>query len=264
MKGLYQGDISPLSSSITGFADSLYTKASSSMSSLWQCGIGGTVGNLIQSTENGISNCFWQGISNLPRNYFVKDITEVNYYDKNFWEGVFNDQLELIEERLLSEIEEDLSYTSASQLSTSPKLARVDKLKEQMAAGLSKSQASLEEQLIQLQGLVGKYTVSPVHYEQSLDNLQQVISDNSQYKAIIEKIKESFRSELKVQPEFLTECLQGEVLHCFQEGDGELLTAQSVKDILNYYKPLMQHKTYMQQQHWLQQCYEAQAFLLPP
>uniref|UniRef100_A0A914DPI4 Uncharacterized protein n=1 Tax=Acrobeloides nanus TaxID=290746 RepID=A0A914DPI4_9BILA len=142
-------------------------------------------------------------------------------------------------------------------------LVKIDKLKEQMSAGLPKSKPALEEQLIQLQGIIGKYTLSPQCYEQGLDSLKEVAGDNVQYATLIDKIRSSFRAELKTQPELLTECLQGDVCFAFK-GSPKKLTLATLNEILNYYKPLMKPKAYTKQQHWLQQRYDAQSLLLPP
>lgn len=101
-----------------------------------------------------------------------------------------------------------------------------------------------------------------------LDSLKEVAGDNLQYTNLIDKIKAFFQAELKKQPKFLTECFQCEVLFLFKESAEKLtlepLKLDPFKKILNYYKPLMKPKAYTKQQHWLQQCYEAQALLPSP
>ncbi|MCT4697242.1 hypothetical protein [Candidatus Cardinium sp. TP] len=259
MKNIYQnqGETLPLSSFAPYVSDS--------SNSLWKKGIGNsvsTVSNFVQSTEKKLSQWFWDGIGSLPKNYFSKDITQVNCFDKSLWEGIFNEQIEVLQEQLLSELQPQRS--GGLQEIKDVSSACVDKLKEQIAAGLPKGKFSLEEQLIQLQGLVGKYMLSPSCYEEGLDRLKETSCDNNHYRTLIEKVKSSFHSELKKQPEFVAECFQGDVLFSFNESSEKMLTAGAINKTLNYYKPLMKHKAYAIQKGWLEQCYNTQSILPPP
>ncbi|HLP34502.1 MAG TPA: hypothetical protein VK133_00715 [Amoebophilaceae bacterium] len=226
--------------------------------------IGNAVSNFVQSAENKLSQCFWDGIGSLPKNYFSKDITNANYFDKSLWEGIFNERIEGLQEQLLSELQEQ--QTDDVQQLRGAGFPHVDKLREQMAAGLPHhAKPSLKEQLTALQGLVGKHTLSPQDYEAGLDALKEAASDHGHHTALIEQVRAAFRSKLKKEQGLLEECLQGDLLHLFKETPEKSLTPAPLNKVLRYYKPLMQHKTYAKQKEWVEQCYNKQTLLpLPP
>lgn len=245
-------------SSSSCFINSDTTNASVSLS--WQKTVGDSINSLIQSTEDKFSQWFWQNISELPKNYFAKGLTEIDYFDQCLWQGIFNEKVELLKEQLIYQLAEQQS-TNLQQNDTG--IVNIEKLKEQIVAGLPQEKLSLKEQLIQLQGLVGKYTVSPRCYEDGLDNLKRYVSNNNHYITIIEQIRSSFRVQLKEQSELLTDCLQGEIITIFKKSSKPPGTLSPLKKILSYYKPLMEYKLYSKYQHWLQECYNTQT-LLPP
>ncbi|KAH1011013.1 hypothetical protein HUJ04_000455 [Dendroctonus ponderosae] len=156
-------------------------------------------------------------------------------------------------------------YTQSSSYFTNPNMASMPATlswqhsvgnMDQIIADLPQDKLVLEDQLIYLQGIVGKYMLSPQLYEKGLDHLKQVVANNEQYIIIIEKARSGFRSELKKQPALLAECLQ--------ESSQNSLTPTPLKKILSYYKPLMAHKSYVRHQNWLQECYNTQSLLPPP
>lgn len=221
-----------------------------------------SIDNLIHSVENKVSQWFWRGISALPKEYFNEDFTKTNFLNKNIWEGIFYDRLNLLQEQLIAEsAENNLQPHAQLQTTTDVKFVTVGNLKEQMAAGLPQSGLSLSEQLIGLQGLVGKYTLSPQCYEQGLDSFKSTLSSNLHYLEVVEKIKEEFRESLKNQPEFLIECFQGDVFSALKEQSQK---ATSFKKIIDYYKPLMKRKVFSKKHSWLMKCYDTQTLLPIP
>ncbi|XP_048521962.1 uncharacterized protein LOC109541276 [Dendroctonus ponderosae] len=255
-------------------SSTIYTQSSSyftnpNMASMpatlsWQHSVGNMVSNFIQPIESKLSRWFWQGINTLPQSHFSKDLTKVNYFDKYLWQGIFNERLESLKEQFAFEFTEQ---QKSLPIQNNVVLTKIDKVKDQIIADLPQDKLVLEDQLIYLQGIVGKYMLSPQSYEKGLDRLKQVVSNNEQYIIIIEKARSGFRSELKKQPALLAECLQGDVLFLIQhhsESSQNSLTPTPLKKILSYYKPLMAHKSYVRHQNWLQECYNTQSLLPPP
>lgn len=147
--------------------------------SKWKQWAVGLAGYTAFSVDQAISGWFWNLINGLPRDYFAKTFDQVNYLDKRIWEGMFR--------------------------------ARIEDLKEQLESGTSKK--AFQEDLIRLQGLVGKYSLSPVIYEDGLSELENFISnlDNSgNYVKILTEVRNEFREELKAQPLLLKECIKGD------------------------------------------------------
>ncbi|WP_264704957.1 hypothetical protein [Wolbachia endosymbiont (group A) of Gymnosoma rotundatum] len=150
-----------------------------SSQSKWKQMIVGLVGNTISSADQAISGWFWNLINNLPRDYFAKTFDQVNYLDKRVWEGLFR--------------------------------LRIEELKEQLESGLL--EGVFEADIIKLQGLVGKYSLSPVIYEDGLKGLEDFISnlDNpGNYLKILTEVRNEFREELKAQPSLIKGCIQGD------------------------------------------------------
>ncbi len=147
--------------------------------SKWKQRVVGLVGNTISSADQAVSGWFWNLINNLPRDYFAKTFDQVNYLDKRVWEGVFR--------------------------------LRIEELKEQLESGLL--EGVFEADIIRLQGLVGKYSLSPIIYEDGLKGLEDFISnlDNpGNYLKILTEVRNEFREELKAQPSLLKGCIQGD------------------------------------------------------
>lgn len=225
--------------------------------SLYRQGISGMIDGWIQSAENRLSQMFWQGISSLPESYFPKDIN-TNYQDKLFWEGLFNEKIEELKEqwgtRQLAPSTVSLNHINDK------KTAQLGKLKEQTAAGFLQDDLSLEKQLIHLQGLVGKKTLSPQCYESGLENLKQSLSQS--YASVIEKTLIFFQNELKQQPELLAECFQGDVFNLLKRS--QALAWTDLQKIVDYYQPLMNRENYIKHQNWVKSCYSEQSLLPPP
>lgn len=220
--------------------------------------IGSMIDGFIQSTENRLSQWFWREISSLPRDYFSKDITAVNYQDKSFWEGVFNKRIEELKEQWDAEplVPPTVHFNNTDDEET----VQLGKLKEQTAAGFIQGDLSLEDHLIQLQGMVGKNTLSPQCYESGLECLKRSLSQS--YVPVIEETLKFFRKELKQQPELLAECFQGDVLDLLKRS--QPLTWGDLQKIVDYYQPLMNQKHFAKYQDWLKSCYRAQSLLPPP
>ncbi|MDV6248741.1 ankyrin repeat domain-containing protein [Wolbachia endosymbiont of Zaprionus taronus] len=118
-------------------------------------------------------------INGLPRDYFAKTFDQVNYLDKRVWEGMFR--------------------------------ANIEEIKEQLELGVSESM--FEADLVKLQGLVGKYTLSPVVYEDGLKELESFVSnlDNfCNYSKVLAEVKGEFREELRAQPSLLKGCIESD------------------------------------------------------
>ncbi|WP_265017540.1 coiled-coil domain-containing protein [Wolbachia endosymbiont (group A) of Epistrophe grossularia] len=65
-----------------------------------------------------------------------------------------------------------------------------------------------------MQGLVGKYSLFPVTYEDGLKELEDFIStfgNGDNYLKILREVRNEFREELKSQPVLLKECIESEV-----------------------------------------------------
>ncbi len=140
----------------------------------------GLIDSTMSSVDQATSRWFWNLINGLPRDYFAQTFDQVNYLDKRVWEGMFR--------------------------------ARIDEIKEQLELGVSESM--FEADLVKLQGLVGKYSLSPVTYEDGLEELENFIStlgNGHHYLKILREVRNEFREELKSQPALLKECIEGEV-----------------------------------------------------
>ncbi|WP_264704641.1 hypothetical protein [Wolbachia endosymbiont (group B) of Apotomis betuletana] len=135
----------------------------------------GLVGGTMPSVDQTISSWFWNLISDLPRDYFVQTFDQVNYLDKRVWEGMFR--------------------------------LRIDDIKKQLE--LEVSESVLKTNLVKLQGLIGKYSLSPVVYEDGLEELESFASnlaDSDNYLRTLVQVKSEFREELKSQSALLREC----------------------------------------------------------
>ncbi|WOE63807.1 hypothetical protein [Wolbachia endosymbiont of Zaprionus tsacasi] len=140
----------------------------------------GLVGNTMSSIDQATSRWFLNLINGLPSDYFAKTFDQVNYLDKRVWEGMFR--------------------------------ANIEEIKEQLELGVSES--IVEANLVKLQGLVGKYSLSPVTYEDGLKELEDFIStfgNGDNYLKILREVRNEFREELKSQPVLLKECIESEV-----------------------------------------------------
>lgn len=162
----------------------------------------GLVGNTMSSIDQATSRWFWNLINGLPRDYFAKAFDQVNYLDKRVWEGMFR--------------------------------ANIEEIKEQLELGVSES--IVEANLVKLQGLVGKYSLSPVIYENGLEELEDFISNLSNagnYLKVLKGIRSEFREELKSQPALLKECIEGEANLGRKEGEyyKSLLDDRSLKNV---------------------------------
>ncbi|WP_265032460.1 coiled-coil domain-containing protein [Wolbachia endosymbiont (group B) of Apotomis turbidana] len=161
----------------------------------------GLVGNTMSSIDQATSRWFLNLINGLPRDYFAKTFDQVNYLDKRVWEGMFR--------------------------------ANIEEIKEQLELGVSES--IVEANLVKLQGLVGKYSLSPVIYENGLKELEVFISNLSNagnYLKVLKGIRSEFREELKSQPALLKECIEGEANLGRKEGEyyKSLLDDRSLKN----------------------------------
>ncbi|WP_143696870.1 coiled-coil domain-containing protein, partial [Wolbachia endosymbiont of Culex molestus] len=150
-----------------------------SNSSGWkQWGIG-LVDKTLSSVDQAISGWFWNLINDLPRDYFAKTFDQVNYFDQSVWEGIFR--------------------------------ARIEDIKEQLESGVSKK--AFEADIIKLQGLIGKHSLSPLVYEDGLKELEDFVSDSSnpgKYLQLLANVRNEFREELRAQPLLLKECIKND------------------------------------------------------
>nr|WP_176453743.1 hypothetical protein [Cardinium endosymbiont of Bemisia tabaci]CDG50387.1 Hypothetical protein CHV_p022 [Cardinium endosymbiont cBtQ1 of Bemisia tabaci] len=256
MNNVYQNQIEALP--ISGFAPYF----SDSSRSLLTEGIGSAVANFIEKTEQKLSDWFWDSIASLPKDYFSKNITQVNHFDKSLWEGIFNDRIALLKDQFISVLQEE--HFDDVQKVTDGGFTTVNRLKEQMSVELSKDKLSIEEQLIGLQGIVGKYTLSPRCYESGLDALQETACDNTYYSSLVANVRSSFYLSLKKQPKFLSDCFEGDVWYALNGSSDKSLTVGVINEILAYYKPLMQGKTYAVYKDWVEKCYNSESLLPPP
>ncbi|WP_265041419.1 hypothetical protein [Wolbachia endosymbiont (group B) of Melanostoma mellinum] len=112
--------------------------------------------------------------------------------------------------------------------------ASIEEIKEQLELGVSES--IVEANLVKLQGLIGKYSLSPVIYENGLGELEDFISNFSNagnYLKVLKGIRSEFREELKSQPALLKECIEGEANLGRKEGEyyKSLLDDRSLKNV---------------------------------
>lgn len=137
------------------------------------------VDNTLSSVDQAISGWFWNLISDLPRDYFAKTFDQVNYLDRRVWEGIFR--------------------------------ASIEGIKEQLESGVSKK--TFEADIIRLQGLIGKHSLSPLVYEDGLKELEDFVSDSNnsgKYLEMLANIRNEFREELRAQPLLLKECIKND------------------------------------------------------
>ncbi|WP_265035134.1 MULTISPECIES: hypothetical protein [unclassified Wolbachia] len=150
-----------------------------SNSSGWkQWGIG-LVDKTLSSVDQAISGWFWNLINDLPRDYFAKTFDQVNYFDQSVWEGIFR--------------------------------ARIEDIKEQLESGISKK--TFEADIIKLQGLIGKHSLSPLVYEDGLKELEDFVYDSNnpgKHLQLLANVRNEFREELRAQPLLLRECIKND------------------------------------------------------
>lgn len=247
-----QRDSLPLSS----FSNDFYNGSHSS----WQEKIGQSVGNFTQQKEQKLSDWSWNGIASLLKNYFCKDITQINCSDKPFWEAIFFERIDCLKQDLLCELEKKMSSDLECSNISSPIF--IEKLKEEMSVDLPQYRSSLEENITALQDMIGNM-LSTRSYEEGLSILEETVSDNKYYKNIIDKVRCDFHSKLRMQPNFLSKCLEGEVL-CYTIFRKKYLTPTFIKELLSYYRPFMDNKSYSMHKNWLKECYNTNSLLPIP
>jgi hypothetical protein len=162
----------------------------------------------IQIIEQSLSNWFRDFISDLPKSYFSSTFITQDYFDKKFWAGLFNEKIEILIEEVLKE-----------------------KLSEKKFA----------ISLINLQSLIGKYSLSPQVYEEGLEQLKNLMI----YSMKTNQIKSKWRTSLKEQPDFLKECLFGDVLYDIIDSVEEAEKQKILKKSLSYYEKLLSTENYL-------------------
>jgi hypothetical protein len=143
-----------------------------------------------RSFQSFISSYFRQGLQSLldqatrwladiPKTIFAKTFFELNYADKNFWAAHFADEIE--------------------------------SLKAELMEGLTLE--DLQNKLIELQGIIGKHTLSPVVYHRGLLELQGFLIANkelTQHADAVTHILQDFKTALHEQIPFVRECFEGD------------------------------------------------------
>jgi hypothetical protein len=142
-----------------------------------------------RSFPNFISNYFSQGLQSLldrathwladiPKTIFAKTPFELNYADKNFWAAHFAYEME--------------------------------SLKVELIEGLA--QGDLQSRLIELQGIIGKCTLSPVVYYQGLLELRAFSAHKklTSHLDAVTNILQDFEAALHEQTALVRECFEGD------------------------------------------------------
>ena len=206
-----------------------------------QEGVGNLMSSLDQSVYNEFSIWYFDVTNSIYGTYSREDLTHV----KGIWEIKFNDRISVLEKRLTSELSKQRSFGSECfQYIKNIAFSLVDKLREDMSSVILQEKLPLGKELIQLQGIVGRYKLSPSCYERGLDRLQEISFDNDHYSMLIEVVRTSFRSKLINDPELLSECFQGDILFLINESNIGSFPEEYIKEICDYYKSLMNHETY--------------------
>jgi hypothetical protein len=143
-----------------------------------------------RSFQSFISNYFRQGLQSLldqathwladiPKTMFAKTPFELEYEDKNFWAAHFASEIE--------------------------------SLKAELMEGLTLG--DLQNRLIELQGIIGKHTLSPVVYYQGLLELQGFLIANKEltrHADVVTHTLQDFKIALHEQVSLVRECFEGD------------------------------------------------------
>ncbi|MEN9450709.1 MAG: hypothetical protein RJA83_1327 [Pseudomonadota bacterium] len=166
--------------------------------------------NLIKEFEHVIFDFFYNLTENLPKFYFFSEYKKINYFDKFYWEGLYNVRLENLEEEIISYI---LSCEEIKNI------------------------------LYNLQGIIGKHTLSPLTYEDGLNNLSAMMQSSALFKMkyknydiAINQIISDWKNSLKKNQFFLIDCFYGDIFNhikknIVQQDNGN----DSLNNILMYY-----------------------------
>jgi hypothetical protein len=144
-----------------------------------------------RSLQSFISNHFRQGLQSLldqtthwladiPKIIFAKTPLELDYTDKNFWTAHFT--------------------------------AEIESLKAELLEGLILKK-ELQDRLVELQGIIGKHTLSPVVYHQCLLELQAFLIANKEltrHADVVAHILQDFKIALHEQVPLVRECFEGD------------------------------------------------------
>ncbi|MBP9727511.1 MAG: hypothetical protein KBD83_08645, partial [Gammaproteobacteria bacterium] len=111
----------------------------------------------------------------------------------------------------------------------------------------SKTLIQIKERLLECQGIIGHYTLSPRSYEAGIQSLLKILGDkegDQSSVALLEQIQAAFVKALKEQPDFVKECFNGDLNHGLKQWKEGRISVSSFVQKISYYAHVMEPADY--------------------